>query len=120
MSAIAPGWPGVRGTVAEAREYPEEIADKGIDDVADHYLAYFNMSDTKPILVGHSFGGMITEKLLGMDCRGRGIAIDAAQIKGVLPLPLSSLRSTLPVFKNPANKHRAVSLDRRTVPVRLR
>jgi len=106
----APGWPGVRSTVAEAREFPEEIADKGIDDVVDHYLSYFNMLDTKPILVGHSFGGMITEKLLGMNAAAAGIAIDAAQIKGVLPLPLSSLRSTLPVFKNPANKHRSVSL----------
>ena len=68
-------------------------------------------SPTKPILVGHSFGGMIAEKLLGHErSRRAAIAIDAAQIKGVLPLPLSSLRSTLPVFKNPANKHKAVSL----------
>jgi pimeloyl-ACP methyl ester carboxylesterase len=53
---------------------------------------------------------MIAQKLLGMDLAAASVAIDAAQIKGVLPLPLSSLRSTLPVFKNPANKHRAVSL----------
>ncbi len=53
---------------------------------------------------------MIVEKLLGMDYGAGGIAIDAAQIKGVLPLPLSSLHATLPVFKNPANRHRAVSL----------
>ena len=64
----------------------------------------------KPILIGHSFGGMIVEKLLGDDFGIAGIAIDAAQIKGVLPLPLSALRATLPVFKNPANRHRAVSL----------
>jgi pimeloyl-ACP methyl ester carboxylesterase len=53
---------------------------------------------------------MIAEKLLGDDYAAAAIGIDAAQIKGVLPLPLSSLRSTLPVFKNPANRHRAVSL----------
>jgi pimeloyl-ACP methyl ester carboxylesterase len=53
---------------------------------------------------------MIAEKLLGMDYGAGAIGIDAAQIKGVLPLPLSSLHATLPVFKNPANKHRAVSL----------
>ena len=53
---------------------------------------------------------MIAEKLLGQDLAAAAIAIDAAQIKGVLPLPLSALRATLPVFKNPANKHRAVSL----------
>jgi pimeloyl-ACP methyl ester carboxylesterase len=108
--AHAPGWPGVRPTVAEAREYPDEIADRGIDDVVDHYLSYFDSLPTRPIVIGHSFGGMITEKLLGMEKAVAGIAIDAAQIKGVLPLPLSSLRSTLPVFKNPANKHKAVSL----------
>ena len=64
----------------------------------------------KPILVGHSFGGMIAEKLLGENDGVAAVAIDAAQIKGVLPLPLSALHSTLPVFKNPANKHHAVSL----------
>jgi pimeloyl-ACP methyl ester carboxylesterase len=108
--AHAPGWPGVRPTVSEAREHADEIADQGIDDVVDHYLGYFETLSTKPIVIGHSFGGMITEKLLGMDAASAGIAIDAAQIKGVLPLPLSSLRATLPVFKNPANKHKAVSL----------
>ena len=64
----------------------------------------------RPILIGHSFGGMIAEKLLGENLASAAIAIDAAQIKGVLPLPLSSLRSTLPVFRNPANRHKAVSL----------
>ncbi len=63
-----------------------------------------------PILIGHSFGGMLVQKLLGQGLGAAGIAIDAAQIKGVLPLPLSALHATLPVFKNPANKHRAVSL----------
>jgi pimeloyl-ACP methyl ester carboxylesterase len=53
---------------------------------------------------------MIAQKLLGQDCAVAAVAIDAAQIKGVLPLPLSALRVTFPVFKNPANAHRAVSL----------
>jgi pimeloyl-ACP methyl ester carboxylesterase len=107
---IAPEWPGVPETVAEARESSEHIAGHGIDDVTDHYSGIIADLTDAPILIGHSFGGMIAEKLLGMD-RGRAaVAIDAAQIKGVLPLPLSSLRATLPVFKNPANSHRAVSL----------
>jgi pimeloyl-ACP methyl ester carboxylesterase len=107
---IAPEWPGVPGTVAEARENSEHIAGHGIDDVTDHYSGIISDLPDAPILIGHSFGGMIAEKLLGLD-RGRAaVAIDAAQIKGVLPLPLSSLRATLPVFKNPANSHRAVSL----------
>lgn len=108
----APGWPGVRATVSETWAHPEAIGNKGIDDVVGHYLAFFDTLPTRPIVVGHSFGGMIAEKLLGMNVAAAAIAIDAAQIKGVLPLPLSSLRSTLPVFRNPANKHKAVSLTR--------
>ncbi|MBZ5737470.1 alpha/beta hydrolase [Nocardioides mangrovi] len=109
-AATAPGWPGDAETVEGSRANPDAIADHGIDDVVEHYLAYFETLPEKPILVGHSFGGMISEKLLGMDAAAGAIAIDAAQIKGVLPLPLSALRATLPVFKNPANKHHAVSL----------
>ncbi len=109
-SAVAPGWPGDPDTVEAARANPESIADHGIDDVVEHYVGIFKQLPAKPILIGHSFGGMIAEKLLGMDEAVAAVAIDAAQIKGVLPLPLSALRATLPVFKNPANKHRAVSL----------
>src|SRR3954468_2989817 len=108
--ASAPGWPGDPDSVAEARERPEAIADHGIDDVVAHYADLVRALPEKPILVGHSSGGMIAQRLLGEDLASAAVAIDAAQIKGVLPLPLSALRATLPVFKNPANKHRAVSL----------
>jgi pimeloyl-ACP methyl ester carboxylesterase len=107
---LAPGWPGDPDTVEAARANPEAIADHGIDDVTDHYAKIIDGLAARPILIGHSFGGMIAEKLLGLDYAAAAIAIDAAQIKGVLPLPLSALHATLPVFKNPANKHRAVSL----------
>src|SRR5580693_8339166 len=107
---IAPGWPGDPDTVEAARANPEALADHGISEVTDHYAKIIEQLPARPILVGHSFGGMIAEKLLGEGYGTGAIAIDAAQIKGVLPLPLSSLHSTLPVFKNPANKHRAVML----------
>jgi alpha-beta hydrolase superfamily lysophospholipase len=107
---IAPGWPGEADSVEETRRHPEAVADFGIDDVTDHYKRIIDELPTRPILIGHSFGGVIAEKLLGDDYGLAAIAIDAAQIKGVLPLPMSSLRATLPVFKNPANKHRAVML----------
>jgi pimeloyl-ACP methyl ester carboxylesterase len=107
---IAPCWPGDSGTVEASRANPDSIADHGIDDVTNHYASIIDELPTRPILIGHSFGGMIAEKLLGMDYGTAAVGIDAAQIKGVLPLPLSTLHSTLPVFKNPANKHRAVSL----------
>jgi pimeloyl-ACP methyl ester carboxylesterase len=107
---IAPGWPGDSDTVEASRANPDSIADQGIDDVTRHYQAIIDTLPSRPILIGHSFGGMIAEKLLGLDYGAAAIGIDAAQIKGVLPLPLSALHSTLPVFKNPANKHKAVSL----------
>lgn len=107
---VAPGWPGDRPTVAESRANPGSIAGHGIDDVTAHFAGIIAGLPARPILIGHSLGGMIAEKLLGEDLGAAAIAIDAAQIKGVLPLPLSSLRATLPVFKNPANSHRAVSL----------
>ena len=106
----APGWPGEADTVEDARATPDSVADHGIDDVTQHYASYIDTLPTRPIVIGHSFGGMIAEKLLGLDYAAAAIGIDAAQIKGVLPLPLSALRSTLPVFKNPANLHRAVAL----------
>jgi pimeloyl-ACP methyl ester carboxylesterase len=107
---VAPGWPGIPDTVELARANPDSIADHGIEDVTRHYAGIIDGLAERPILVGHSFGGMIAEKLLGEDYGAAAVAIDAAQIKGVLPLPLSALRSTLPVFKNPANIHKAVSL----------
>jgi len=109
-TTLAPGWPGDHDTVEATRADADGVADKGIDDVTGHFQGVIDSLDAPPIVVGHSFGGMIAEKLLGLGYGAAAIAIDAAQIKGVLPLPLSALRSTLPVFKNPANKHRAVSL----------
>ena len=106
----APGWPGDGPTVEASRHDPEAIGDHGIDDVVAHFAAVIEELPEPPILIGHSFGGMVAQKLLGQDRARAAIAIDAAQIKGVLPVPLSALRATLPVFKNPANKHRAVSL----------
>jgi alpha-beta hydrolase superfamily lysophospholipase len=107
---LAPEWPGTPDTVEAARADPDAAANQGIDDVTTHYAKLIEGLETPPILIGHSFGGMIAEKLLGMDLAAGAVAIDAAQIKGVLPLPLSALHATLPVFKNPANLHRAVSL----------
>jgi pimeloyl-ACP methyl ester carboxylesterase len=109
--ASAPGWPGDPETVAEAREHPEAIANHGIDDVVGHYAEVIAGLGAKPILIGHSFGGTIVEKLLGQGLGAAAVAIDAAPIKGVLALPFSSLRAAFPALKNPANEHRAVSLS---------
>jgi pimeloyl-ACP methyl ester carboxylesterase len=107
---IAPGWLGEPATVAEAREHPELVADKSIDDEVAHYTEIIQSLDAKPIIVGHSFGGLLAEKLLGQDAAVAAVAIDPAQIKGVLPLPLAQLRAALPALGNPANLHKSVSL----------
>jgi pimeloyl-ACP methyl ester carboxylesterase len=107
---IAPGWLGEPATVAEARAHPELVADKSIDDEVAYYTEIFASLDAKPIVIGHSFGGLLAEKLLGQDAAIAAVAIDPAQIKGVLPLPLAQLRAALPALANPANLHKAVSL----------
>jgi len=107
---IAPTWPGESSDVAEARANPQDAAGYGINEVAAHYAEIIRALPAKPIIIGHSFGGMIAQKLLGEGYAAAAIGIDAAQIKGVLPLPLSALHATLPVFKNPANHRKAVSL----------
>ena len=107
---IAPGWPGEPGTVTEARERPEMVANTSIDDCVTHYTKIIDSLGAAPILIGHSFGGLFAEKLLGQGIGIAGVAIDPAQIKGVLPLPLAQLRAALPALSNPANLHKSVSL----------
>jgi pimeloyl-ACP methyl ester carboxylesterase len=107
---VAPGWPGEAATVAEARLHPEAVAGLGIDDVTEHYAGIIRTLDRPPVLVGHSFGGLIAQKLLGQGLARAAVAVDPAQIKGVKALPPAQLRSGFPVLGNPANKKRAVSL----------
>lgn len=107
---VAPTWPGEGADVLTSRANPEEAAGYGIEAVTAHFADFIGGLPSQPIIIGHSFGGMVAEKLLGINLGRAAVAIDAAQIKGVLPLPLSSLKSTLPVFKNFANEKRAVSL----------
>ncbi len=107
---IAPGWPHEPATVEEARAQPDLVANLGIDDVTNHFKSIIDTLDASPVIIGHSFGGLITEKLLGQGVGVAGVAIDPAQIKGVLPLPLAQLRSGFPALSNPANLHRAISL----------
>ncbi|HTI28506.1 MAG TPA: alpha/beta fold hydrolase [Kutzneria sp.] len=109
-SAVAPGWPHEPDTVEGAREHPEAVADTTIDQATEHFASIIAGLDAPPVIIGHSFGGLITEKLLGQGIGRAGIAIDPAQIKGVLPLPLAQLRAGLPALGNPANLHRAVTL----------
>lgn len=111
-AAFAPGWPSEPDSVAQARAQPQLVADQGIDDLMVHFRSIIDTLPEQPIIIGHSFGGLLAEKLLG-EGRGRGaVAIDPAQMKGVLPLPLAQLRASFPVLGNPLNRHKAVALTK--------
>jgi len=109
---VAPGWPGEGNTVAESRAHHDRVANKGANELVSFFAAIANELPSPPILIGHSFGGLIAERLLGEGVGRAAVAIDPAQIKGVLPLPLAQLRATLPVLANPLNIGKAVALTK--------
>lgn len=109
-STIAPGWPDDPETVAEAREHPEVFAHKMVQAVTDHYLDAIGRLNEKPAVVGHSFGGLIAQKIAGEGASAVTVSIDPAPGRGVLPLPPSALKSGSPVLGNPANARRSVTL----------
>jgi non-heme chloroperoxidase len=109
-ATVAPGWPDDPETVAEANAHPEVFANKSIKDVADHFDAVIRTLTVKPAVVGHSFGGLMTQILAGRGLSAASVAIDPAPFRGVLPLPISALRSASPVLTNPLNHGRAVPL----------
>ena len=108
---LAPAWPGMDGSVEQLRKDTAPFAHLGVTDIVDHYDAIVRKLDTPPIIMGHSFGGAFTEILLDRGLGAAGVAIDPAPVKGVLRLPLSTLRSGFPVLGNPANTHKAVMLS---------
>jgi non-heme chloroperoxidase len=107
---LSPGWPDDPETVEEASLHPEVFANKTIGQVADHYVAVIGKLAKKPALIGHSFGGLLTQMIAGEGLAAASVAIDAAPSRGVLPLPISALKSSRPVLGNPANRRRAVPL----------
>jgi pimeloyl-ACP methyl ester carboxylesterase len=109
-STLAPSWPDDPNTVAEANRHPEVFAHKTVGQVADHFEDVIGKLTVKPALVGHSFGGLLVQILGGRGVAAAAVAIDPAPFRGVLPLPISSLKSASPVLGNPANHGRAVPL----------
>ncbi|MET1034549.1 MAG: alpha/beta hydrolase [Arthrobacter sp.] len=109
-SAIAPAWPDEPPTVAEARRNPGVFAGKSVQQATDRYLAAISMLDRRPLVVGHSFGGLIAQKIAGTGVSAATAAIVPAPFRGVLPLPRTALKSAYPVLGNPANRRRAVAL----------
>jgi pimeloyl-ACP methyl ester carboxylesterase len=111
FAALAPGWPDDPETVEAARANPEAFAGKGVVQVTDHFAEVIGGLDRKPAIVGHSFGGLITQILAGRGLSVASVAVNPAPFKGVLPLPLAAIRTTMPVLSNPLNQGRAVTLS---------
>jgi pimeloyl-ACP methyl ester carboxylesterase len=109
-AALTPGWPDDPDTAAEAKAHPEVFAGKSIGQVADHSAAIASALARKPAIIGHSFGGLMAQILAGRGLSAVTVAIDPAPFRGVLPLPISALRSASAALSNPANRNRAVPL----------
>jgi pimeloyl-ACP methyl ester carboxylesterase len=107
---VLPGWPDDPETVDEANAHPEVFAGKTVGQVADHLSDLVGKLNQKPAVIGHSFGGLLTQILAGRGLAAVSVAIDPAPFRGVLPLPVSALKSAGPVLGNPANRSRAVPL----------
>ena len=110
FSTVTAGWPDDPNDVDEANRHPEVFAHKSVKQVADHVEAVIRALQQQPAVIGHSFGGLLTEILAGRGCSDASVAISPAPHRGVLPLPISALRSSSPVLRNPANHGRAVPL----------
>src|SRR5215207_7490807 len=107
---VAADWPGDPASVEAARANPDAFACQGVAQVADHLAELIGRLERKPAVVGHSFGGLMAQIVAGRGLTVAAVAIDPAPFRGVLPLPISSLRSAFPVLGNPLNRGRAVSL----------
>lgn len=110
---IAPGWPGDADTVEATRRDPTQVAGYGLADITEHYAKVIADLPDRPVVVGHSFGGLIAQKLLAQGLATHAVAIDPGPIRGVTKVPLAQIRTALPVLRKKSNRHSAVSLSRR-------
>jgi len=110
LTTLAPSWPGMDVPIEALREDASAVDDLGIIEIVDHYEAIIRDLEQPPIIIGHSFGGVFTQMLLDRGVGAAGVAVDSGPVKGLLNLPLSTLRSGWPVLKNPANRHKPVAL----------
>jgi pimeloyl-ACP methyl ester carboxylesterase len=109
-AGVTPSWPDDPKTVVEARAEPEVLANKNLAQIADHTADVIGKLSKKPAVMGHSTGGLLAQMIAGRGLSAATVAIDPGPFRGVLPLPLSALKSASPVLKNPANRGRAVTL----------
>jgi non-heme chloroperoxidase len=109
-AAVTPSWPDDPETIDEAREHPEVFARKTLGQIADHVAEVIQALTSKPAVMGHSTGGLLAQMIADRGLSAATVAIDPGPFRGVLPLPVSALRSAAPVLTNPLNRNRAVTL----------
>jgi len=107
---VARSWPGMEGDIEDLRRDPSAIAGLGITEVVNHYEGIIRGLDRPPVIIGHSFGGLIAQILLDRGLGAAGVAIAPAPVKGIIFLPFSTLKVTFPALSNPENNHRAAPL----------
>ena len=108
---LTPDWPDDPETVEEARANPEVLAGKRLGKVADHTIEVIDALEKKPAVIGHSTGGLLAEIVAGRGRSAATVAIDPGPFRGVLPLPISTLRVSAPILINPLNRGRAITLS---------
>jgi pimeloyl-ACP methyl ester carboxylesterase len=112
FAVSAPEWPRKHGDVEEIRESAEESAGLGVREIVDHYEGLIRASEQPPVLIGHSFGGLFVELLLDRGVGRAGVAMSPAPPKGILVLPLSTLKTGAPALAHPSKRHGVVTLTR--------
>jgi len=109
-AALTPSWPDDPETIEDARAHPEVFAGKTLGQIADHVAEVIGGLTKKPVVMGHSTGGLLAQMIADRGLSAATVAIDPGPFRGVLPLPVSALRSAAPVLTNPRNRSRAVTL----------
>lgn len=109
-STVAVDWPADQGSYAEAHANADSLAGTSVADVADHVAEVIGGLERKPVVIGHSFGGLLVQIIAGRGLAAATVTIDPAPSQGVLPLPFSSLKAAFPVLGNPLNYGRTVTL----------
>lgn len=107
---LAPPWPRMDAEVEALRRDPSGLNGLGLVEIVEHYAEIVRGLDRAPIIMGHSFGGLVTELLLDRSLGAVGVALSPAPVKGVLRLPVAQLRSAFPALKNPAARGKTTEL----------
>ena len=107
---LAPAYPGLEVEVEELNRDPSPIERLTVPAIMTHLETIVGGLETPPILMGHSAGGAFVQLLLDRGYGAVGVVLNSAPTEGVLVAPLSQLKSTFPVLKNPENRHKAVGL----------